>query len=58
MSISDSVLTELLSKHSHLRPHLYFKSSLTALLRAMEDLVLAGADQLLGGEAVQRLSQS
>ncbi len=47
MSISDSVLTELLSQHSHLRPHLYFKSSLTALSRAMEDLVLAGADRPL-----------
>ncbi len=47
MSISDSVLTELLGQHSHLRPHLYFKSSLTALSRAMEDLVLAGADRPL-----------
>jgi DICT domain-containing protein/signal transduction histidine kinase len=47
MSISDSVLTELLSQHSHLRPHLYFKSSLTALSRAMEDLVLAGDDRPL-----------
>jgi DICT domain-containing protein/GAF domain-containing protein len=47
MSISDSVLTELLGQHSHLRPHLYFKSSLTALSRAIEDLVLAGADRPL-----------
>jgi DICT domain-containing protein/GAF domain-containing protein len=47
MSISNSVLTELLGQHSHLRPHLYFKSSLTALSRAMEDLVLAGADRPL-----------
>lgn len=47
MSISNSVLTELLGQHPHLRPHLYFKSSLTALSRAMEDLVLAGADRPL-----------
>jgi DICT domain-containing protein/GAF domain-containing protein len=47
MSISDSVLTELLGQHPHLRPHLYFKSSLTALSRAMEDLVLAGAERPL-----------
>jgi signal transduction histidine kinase/DICT domain-containing protein len=47
MSIADSVLTELLGKHPELRPHLYFKSSLTALSRAMEDLVLAGDEQPL-----------
>jgi DICT domain-containing protein/signal transduction histidine kinase len=47
MSIADSVLTELLGQHPSLRPHLYFKSSLTALSRAMEDLVLAGAEQPL-----------
>jgi DICT domain-containing protein/signal transduction histidine kinase len=47
MSIADSVLTELLEQHPTLRPHLYFKSSLTALSRAMEDLVLAGAEQPL-----------
>jgi DICT domain-containing protein/signal transduction histidine kinase len=47
MSIADSVLTELLGQHPTLRPHLYFKSSLTALSRAMEDLVLAGAEQPL-----------
>jgi signal transduction histidine kinase/DICT domain-containing protein len=47
MSIDNSVLTELLGQHPELRPHLYFKSSLTALSRAMEDLVLAGADRPL-----------
>ncbi len=47
MSIADSVLTELLGQHPELRPHLYFKSSLTALSRAMEDLVLAGDEQPL-----------
>jgi signal transduction histidine kinase/DICT domain-containing protein len=47
MSIENSVLTELLGQHPELRPHLYFKSSLTALSRAMEDLVLAGSDRPL-----------
>ncbi len=47
MSIADSVLSELLGRHPELRPHLYFKSSLTALSRSMEDLVLAGADRPL-----------
>jgi DICT domain-containing protein/signal transduction histidine kinase len=47
MSIDNSVLTELLGQHPELRPHLYFKSSLTALSRAMEDLVLASDDRPL-----------
>jgi signal transduction histidine kinase/DICT domain-containing protein len=47
MSIAGAVLTELLGQHPELRPHLYFKSSLTALSRAMEDLVLAGDEQPL-----------
>jgi DICT domain-containing protein/signal transduction histidine kinase len=42
MSISTSVLGELLENLPHLRPQLYFKSSLTALSHAMEDQVLAG----------------
>lgn len=47
MSIANSVLAELLEQYPHLRPHLYFKSSLTALSRSMEDLVLAGSDRPL-----------
>ncbi len=47
MSISTSVLEELLQKVPGLRPQLYFKSSLTALSHAMEDQVLAGARPLL-----------
>ncbi|MBD1910175.1 MULTISPECIES: DICT sensory domain-containing protein [unclassified Leptolyngbya] len=43
MSISSSVLDELLQRSPHLRPQLYFKSSLTALSHAMEDQVLAAA---------------
>jgi DICT domain-containing protein/signal transduction histidine kinase len=42
MSIQTSVLDELLARSPHLRPQLYFKSSLTALSHAMEDQVLAG----------------
>lgn len=47
MSISSSVLDELLQRSPHLRPQLYFKSSLTALSHAMEDQVLAAAGQPL-----------
>jgi DICT domain-containing protein/signal transduction histidine kinase len=41
MSISISVLSELLQVLPHLRPQIYFKASLTALSHAMEDQVLA-----------------
>ena len=41
MSISTSVLSDLLQTLPHLRPQLYFKASLTALSHAMEDQVLA-----------------
>ncbi|BAZ90622.1 GAF sensor signal transduction histidine kinase [Raphidiopsis curvata NIES-932] len=40
MSISTSVLSDLLQSLSHLRPQLYFKASLTALSHAMEDQIL------------------
>ncbi len=42
MSISSSVLTDLLQAQPHLRAQIYFKSSLAALSHAMEDQVLAG----------------
>ncbi|KAB8314944.1 GAF domain-containing protein [Tolypothrix campylonemoides VB511288] len=41
MSISTSVLSELLQALPNLRPQIYFKASLTALSHAMEDQVLA-----------------
>ncbi|MGK7900758.1 MAG: DICT sensory domain-containing protein [Hormoscilla sp.] len=47
MSISTSVLSELLQAQPELRPQIYFKPSLTALSHAMEDQVLAGSDQPL-----------
>jgi DICT domain-containing protein len=47
VSNQESVLNELLRQMPQLRPHLYFKSSLTALSHAMEDRVLAGTDRPL-----------
>jgi DICT domain-containing protein/signal transduction histidine kinase len=44
MSISKSVVVELLQSFPSWRPQMYFKSSLTALSHAMEDRVLAGSD--------------
>lgn len=44
MSISKSVVVELLQSFPNWRPQMYFKSSLTALSHAMEDRVLAGSD--------------
>ncbi|MFM9159225.1 MAG: DICT sensory domain-containing protein, partial [Dolichospermum sp.] len=41
MSISTSVLSDLLKSLPYLRPQLYFKASLTALSHAIEDQVLA-----------------
>ena len=47
MSISTSLLEDLLRALPQLRSQMYFKSSLTALSRAMEDQVLAGTGQPL-----------
>ncbi|WP_041238312.1 DICT sensory domain-containing protein [Gloeothece citriformis] len=44
MSISTSIVSELLQAIPHWRPQIYFKASLTALSHAMEDQVLAGED--------------
>jgi len=41
MSISTSILSDLLKSLPYLRPQLYFKASLTALSHAIEDQVLA-----------------
>jgi DICT domain-containing protein/signal transduction histidine kinase len=43
MSISTSVLSDLLHAQPQLRPQIYFKASLMALSHAMEDQVLAAA---------------
>lgn len=42
MSISTSLLEDLLQAMPDLRPQMYFKASLTALSHAMEDQILAG----------------
>jgi DICT domain-containing protein/signal transduction histidine kinase len=54
MSDSTSILEDLLNALPNLRPHLYFKSSLTALSHAMEDQVLAGSDRPLVIASFQR----
>ena len=54
MIIPTSLLQELLEAQPHLRPQMYFKSSLTALSHAMEDQVLAGTDQPLVIACFQR----
>ncbi len=54
MSISNSVLKELLQALPSLRSQMYFKSSLTALSHAMEDRVLAGIGEPLVIASFQR----
>jgi len=47
MTIPKSVLAELVLEVPQIKPQIYFKSSLTALSHAMEDLVLASSDRPL-----------
>ena len=54
MTIPTSVLAELVSEIPQLKPQIYFKSSLTALSHAMEDLVLAGSGSPLVIATFQR----
>ncbi|MEC4851036.1 MAG: DICT sensory domain-containing protein [Jaaginema sp. PMC 1079.18] len=54
MSISTSVLTELLNALPQWRSQMYFKSSLTALSHAMEDRILTGTDTPLAIASFQR----
>jgi DICT domain-containing protein/signal transduction histidine kinase len=54
MSISKSVVQQLLDNCPGWRPQMYFKSSLTALSHAMEDLVLNDADTPLVIASFQR----
>ena len=54
MSISTSLLADLVQILPQLRPQIYFKSSLTALSHAMEDQVLAGTDRPLVIATFQR----
>jgi DICT domain-containing protein len=41
MKLTNSLLGDLVTEYTHLRSQIYFKSSLTALARAMQDLALA-----------------
>ena len=54
MSISKSVVQQLLNDCDDWRPQMYFKSSLTALSHAMEDLVLNDSDTPLVIASFQR----
>ncbi|MEM8829073.1 MAG: DICT sensory domain-containing protein [Cyanobacteria bacterium P01_G01_bin.19] len=54
MSISNSVVQQLLETCAGWRPQMYFKSSLTALSHAMEDLVLNDSDTPLVVASFQR----
>ena len=54
MSISKSVVQQLLNSCADWRPQMYFKSSLTALSHAMEDLVLNDSDTPLVIASFQR----
>ncbi|MEL6493496.1 MAG: DICT sensory domain-containing protein [Cyanobacteria bacterium J06623_7] len=54
MSISQSVVQQLLDNCPDWRPQMYFKSSLTALSHAMEDLVLNDSDTPLVIASFQR----
>ena len=54
MLVPISLLAELLQALPELRAQIYFKSSMTALSHAMEDLVLAGSDEPLVIASFQR----
>ena len=54
MSIANSVVQQLLETCTSWRPQMYFKSSLTALSHAMEDLVLNDSDAPLVIASFQR----
>ncbi len=47
MDLTNSLLRDLVTEYTHLRPQIYFKSSLIALARATQDLVLADNDDYL-----------
>ena len=54
MSNSNSVVVQLLESCEGWRPQMYFKSSLTALSHAMEDLILNDSDSPLAIASFQR----
>ncbi|MDJ0568715.1 MAG: ATP-binding protein [Pleurocapsa sp. MO_192.B19] len=47
MNLTNSLLRDLMTEYVKLRPQIYFNSALNALVRAMQDLVLASNDRHL-----------
>ncbi|MGL6338054.1 MAG: DICT sensory domain-containing protein, partial [Waterburya sp.] len=47
MKLTNSLLGDLVTEYVNLRSQIYFKSSLTALARAMQDLALADNEPYL-----------
>lgn len=47
MDLTNSLLQDLVTEYASLRPQIYFKSSIVALSRALQDLVLADHQQYL-----------
>lgn len=47
INLTNSLLWDLVTEYNELRPQIYFKSSLTALARAMQDLALADDERYL-----------
>lgn len=47
MDLTNSLLQDLVTEYVNLRPQIYFKSSMIALARALQDLVLADKQQYL-----------
>lgn len=47
MNLTNSLLTDLVAEHVNLRPQIYFKSSMIALARALQDLILGDSSKYL-----------
>lgn len=47
MNLTNSLLKDLVTEYQNLRPQIYFKSSMIALARALQDLVLTDQQQYL-----------
>lgn len=47
MDLANSLLQDLVTEHANLRPQLYFKSSMVALARALQDLILGDSNRYL-----------
>jgi len=47
MNLANSLLQDLVTQHASLRPQIYFKSSMIALARALQDLILGDSSKYL-----------